>query len=110
MTNSSRNNKSVNGNQVNQIKLLITQLADDTTLFIKNMKSFEIINKILNHCYHCARLRLNKEKTEFLPLGQTSTINLEKLGVKKVKHNIKSLGIILSKSMKSIVEKTSHQK
>ena len=47
------------------------------------MKSFEIINKILNHFYHCAGLRLNKEKTEFLPLGQTNTINLEKLGVKK---------------------------
>lgn len=39
-----------------------------------------------------------------MPLGQTNSINLEKLGVKKVKNNIKSLGIILSKSMKSIIE------
>ena len=60
----------------NNDKILITQLADDTTLFLKDKTSLEAVLKILSHVYKCAGLKLNKTKTEIIKLGITNNINI----------------------------------
>ena len=105
-----KNNKSIHGISLNNKEILITQLADDTTLFLKNIESFKTVNTVLEHFYQCAGLRLNKDKTEVLPLGLHNYPNLDSFGLKEVTENVKSLGIILSKNTKNIVSNNFSEK
>ena len=92
-----RNSKNIKGLQFNTSQIIISQLADDTTLFVKDKVSLQNSLTILEHFYKCAGLRLNKTKTEVIKLGVTNNISLSHLGMKEVETST-SLGIIFTKN------------
>ena len=69
MATSIRKNQKVQGIIVEKIEHKICQLADDTTIFTKNLESVSILVSILQHFQKCSGLKLNKEKTEVIPTG-----------------------------------------
>ena len=68
---------------VKQRQILITYLADDTTLFLKDRSSQDDALAILKHFHQFAGLKLSKEKSESLLLDKTigTKIFLQYLGV-----------------------------
>ena len=94
-----KNNNTIHGIKVGHNTQIITQLADDTTLFLKDSMSLKNALKILDHFEKCTGLRLNKSKTECILLGSTNNINITQYGIKTVEHTIKSLGIIIDKNV-----------
>ena len=52
-----------------------TQLADDTTFFLKNTKLLEETLVLLEHFKQRASFCLNKDKTEAIILGQSNNVN-----------------------------------
>ena len=94
----------IKGIKVNTKEMLLTQLADDTTLFIRDKDSLKHAILNLDHFYRCAGLRLNKDKTEAFLLGQNNNICLKQFGIKIIENQFKSLGIVLSKNPKAIVQ------
>jgi hypothetical protein len=97
MANNIRKTSNIKGIQFRNIDIRITQLADDTTLFLKDRKSLENVLNILNHLHRCSGLKLNKSKTEVINLGITNNICLKHLGIKQVS-STKSLGITIMKN------------
>ena len=93
-----KNDKRIKGISVGSKELHISQLADDTTLFVKNTQSLDRVFLLLNHFYQCAGLKLNKDKTEAMVLGN-SNLNLVKYGITVTKKQVKSLGIIIQKDL-----------
>ena len=77
LANRIRTNEEVSGIQV-QIdnethKLKITQLADDTTLFLKNATEIPTVIKIVEEFGNYSGLKLNKKKTEGIFIGKLKT-------------------------------------
>ena len=95
----------VHRNHDYEVKL--TQLADDTTLFINNLQSFKNCISILKDFQSCSGLKLNYSKTEILPLG-THT-NLQEAPVKIVDKAF-SLGIWYLKSMDDVISENYNKK
>jgi hypothetical protein len=101
-----RADEQVKGIIVNETEIKISQLADDTTLFLKNEKSLQKVLTILDYFYTCSGLKLNKSKTEIFYLGNTNhKPNVTNLGIKVAELSFKSLGIHFSKDLKQTSEK-----
>jgi hypothetical protein len=99
-----RKNNLCQGLYVRNNEILLTQLADDTTLFLKNKQSLDAAIQILNHFYKCAGLKLNQSKTEVIRLGNINNIALDGTNIKIVEET-KALGIIICKNSNRIIEK-----
>ena len=65
-----RNNQEIHGLTLNNKTITISQLADDTTIFLKDYSSIVHVFSLLEHFQKCAGLNLNKDKTEAVKLGQ----------------------------------------
>ena len=65
-----RKNKHVKGITVNGFESKITQLADDTTLFLKDIRSLQICLNLIQMFFQASGLKLNQTKTEILCVGQ----------------------------------------
>lgn len=89
-----KNNKSIHGISLNNKDILITQFADDTTLFLKHIESFKNVNTVL----------------ELFDTWISQLPNLDSFGLKEVTENVKSLGILLSKNTKNIVSNNFSEK
>ncbi len=96
-----RNTVGIKGIDLDGVNIKITQLADDTTLFLRDKPSILHTFSILHHFEKCAGLRLNKEKSESMILGRKSP---EKSvhGIKVSEKPIKVLGVWLSKDTEEI--------
>ena len=57
-----RSDKNVTGISMNNIEYKICQLADDTTIFIKNLKSLQSAIDLFQNFQKCSGLKLNLEK------------------------------------------------
>ena len=66
-----RKNKNIKGINFNENEVKLTQLADDTTLFLKDIQSLQIALNLLYMFYKGSGLKLNYSKTEILSLGQS---------------------------------------
>ncbi len=95
-----KTNKYIKGISLNQKEIFISQLADDTTLFIKDLNSLEQVLSCLHHFQKCAGLKLNNDKTEAIILGK-SNIDLAKFGI-NTPEVIKYLGIFINKALSNI--------
>lgn len=93
-----RTSEQIKGLNINGCVITITQMADDTTLFLENVISVDNALELLEHFYKCAGLRLNKEKTEAVQLGLINNGNLKGHGIKWVDKNIKTLGVWVGKN------------
>ena len=91
-----RNNNNIQGIQIKNRDILITQLADDTSLFLRNETSVKHTLDLLNHIHKCAGLKLNRDKTHGMLLGQRNNMKLTKYGINISTTAIKTLGIYVS--------------
>ena len=64
-----RNDNVIEGILVRDRMIKISQLADDTTCFLKNTKSIEQLLYVLNCFHQAAGLKINIEKTKAMYLG-----------------------------------------
>jgi hypothetical protein len=92
-----RQNDKIQGIRINGKEIKIAQFADDTCLFIENDHNsiLEIFN-LLDQFAIASGLKINKEKTEILPLGNTTIEDLDQSIRKYVKDSIKLLGVHLT--------------
>ena len=68
-----RKNNNIKGIQVHQNTTKISQLADDTTIIVQDIKSVEAVIGFLSTFSKYARRYLNKSKTEQFGLGKMYT-------------------------------------
>ncbi len=70
----------------------IYQYADDTTLFIKDIKSIEKVMEVLEKYCRGTGAKVNKEKTTYMRIGEMNELP-DKIPFKEQKGNMKILGI-----------------
>ena len=64
-----RNNEKVCGIKFRNIEYKICQLADDTTIFVKDTDSIIQLLSVMKKFQNCSGLKINVEKTEIIPVG-----------------------------------------
>ena len=86
----------------------IKMLADDTTLLLKDIQSIENAIEIFQNFSKCSGLKLNLKKTEVIPIGTASIVDISKSailhGISVIKGPYKSLGIWFSNNQKEMVQ------
>ena len=97
-----RKESSIKGIMVEGHEFKLCQLADDTTIFVKDVQSVVKLVNILNEFKHYSGLKLNMEKTEAIPIGtnKLKSITLPK-SIKQIKINyssFKTLGVWFSQN------------
>jgi len=104
-----RKNDDIRGVHIGDKVFKITQLADDTTLFLNDIDSLKNVLKVLEKFRNTSGLKLNNSKTEILQLGVPLTSNYTLLNLKWEKKKIYALGSWFYKDHnKSIIE--THEK
>ena len=81
----------------------ITEMADDTTLFLQDLDSIQHTLDLLHHFHHCAGLKLNKHKTEAFQLGVVSNNIDSKYGLNWDSKKVKVTGVTVGKNMKMLI-------
>ena len=99
-----RQSKDIHGIKVNTTNFLISQLADDTTLFLKDKNSVLFTLEILKHFELCAGLKLNKSKSEAIMLGNSNPQTRSICGIQFIDEPTKLLGIWICKETSKIPE------
>ena len=103
-----RNDDSITGIIVNNIEFKISLMADDTTIYTKNIQS--IVNVILkfSEFAKCSGLKINLKKTEIIPIGSATrkTISLPNIisMINIKKGPFKALGVWYSTDQNEITE------
>ena len=64
-----RNDEKVCGIKFRNIEYKICQLADDTTIFVKDTDSIMQLLSVMKKFQNCSGLKINVEKTEVIPVG-----------------------------------------
>ncbi len=67
-----KTSQSVSGITIDNDEFLISQLADDTTLFLKNKESLDSAIDLIERFHNVSGLKLNKNKTKIFHLGNTN--------------------------------------
>ncbi len=78
-------------------EIIITQLADDTTLFLKNSDQIPLALNTIKLFSNASGLLLNVDKCELMPVKQLSVSSICNI---QVKETITYLGIVISKNPK----------
>jgi exonuclease III len=91
-----RNNQKIEGLTIAGKETKLSQFADDTTFYLKpENKNIEELFKVLEKFSKMTGLKINKEKTEILTLGNTSKTDLPKKLQQYVKESVKMLGVYI---------------
>ena len=88
-------NDKISGLKFGKFEIKIDQFADDTRLFLKDIKSLKEALNILKHFEKVSGLSVNIEKSEAFWLGN-NIVNSNPCGLKWTKDPVKSLGIWLT--------------
>ena len=104
LANKIRNTKEIKGIKINEIEIKIIQMADDTTLFLRDLPSLKLALNIINRFHLFAGLKLNKGKTEAMWLGKWRHSLEKPAGLKWVKE-VHSLGIFFSYDTDYVAQK-----
>ena len=99
-----RNNDKINGIQIEDTEFIISQLADDTSLFLENNSSLIAALHLLDQFSTCSGLKLNKNKTEIFYLGNTNHRPNANIDPNlKISTHFKSLGIYFHKEIEEMI-------
>lgn len=77
-------------------EIKISQLADDTTIFLNNKDQLSVVFELVEKFSYASGLRLNRSKCELLPLHCCSDSAIDNIPVKQ---NVKYLGIHVCKNI-----------
>ncbi len=86
-----RNDKNIKGVKVNNEEVKISLLADDTTLFLKDIDSLRKVLNTMEMFMKCSGLKINKNKTQILQVGKKDW-DTKEFKLKSAKHEIYTLG------------------
>ena len=86
-----RNNINIHGLQTHNKEIKITLLADDTTLFLKDITSLQTVLNIMQMFRQCSGLKINQSKTSVLQVGKKEW-NIKNFKLKDEKECVYSLG------------------
>ena len=92
----------INGLKFSNVTMTISQMADDTTIFVKDIHSVKNVLELLKHFANCTGLRLNKDKTQAIQLGKESQKIVHKFGLRWNEDNIKVTGITVGKNIEYV--------
>ena len=95
-----RKNNNVKGIKIHDYEIKISQLADDTTLFVQDLDSLSVCLEILHTFYLCAGLKVNKSKTIAKWLGCNKANTNKPFGLNWQSGPFKTLGIWFSDNEK----------
>lgn len=90
-----RNDPNIKGIRIGNCEIKLSQLADDTSIFIEDVTSLGLVLNTLFTFYTVAGLKLNRNKTEAVWLGMLANRDLKPFRIKWVT-NFQSLGIKFS--------------
>ncbi len=94
-----RSNECIQRIKVDGKEFVISQLADDTTLFLNGTKSLVNALSLIEDFYSVSGLRLNKAKTKLFYLGNTNHRPVECLKHLTVTRSFRNLGIMFEMDM-----------
>jgi len=103
-----KNCSDIEGLTINQETFVITQLADDTSIFVKDETSVANLLCVMDRFFESSGLRLNKQKCEIFILGccgQNSNVPNSISGLKCIMGNFKALGVHFSKNSQESLDK-----
>lgn len=78
-------------------QLIISQLADDTTLFLSNAEQISVAINLVSHFSNASGLQLNLKKCELMAIHNHTETQLFNI---PVKNEVKYLGVVISKDPK----------
>lgn len=87
-------NSNIKGLDINNHKWIISQLADDTTIFLKNKEQIPLASETIKLFSQASGLHLNLDKCELMSIHNCSDLSLYDM---PVKNKIKYLGIWVTK-------------
>ena len=88
-----RGNNNIRGISTEDGSITITQLADDTTLFLEDIESLKEVLDFMSTFHQSSGLKLNKGKSEAMWIGSKADCMLKPLGLRWPSTPIKCLGI-----------------
>ena len=91
-----RDSKNVRGIQIDNCEIKITQLADDTTCFVKDKTSLCHLLDIFKQYQRCAGLKMNIDKTNAKTLGPEPMPPDDLYGLDWTEDAVNTLGVVLS--------------
>ena len=104
LANGIRNDKSVQGIKVGQSEIKISQLADDTTVFLSDFVSVENVLKLIKQFHVVSGLRLNVDKTIAKCIGTLENYRCkDKFNLIWTDDPLHTLGITISNDAKVIL-------
>ena len=96
LTQSIKHDNQIKGISVNKKEIKMCQYADDTTCFLKDLKSTKLLRDKIELFSHCSGLEINKSKTEALWLGCLKYCKQKPFGFKWPDEPILAIGIYFS--------------
>ena len=93
-----KKNPKIEGIRVGAREIKITQYADDTTVFLKNLESMSLLLDLLEKFERCSGLKINHTKSEAMWLGKWKNREDTPFNVKWPKDSVFALGIHFSNS------------
>ena len=98
-----RNNKNIKGITFNDHEVKLTQLADDTTLLLQDIRSLHTARNLLFMFHKSSGLKLNYSKTEILNIGHSYGNKENPFNLKWVKERVYALGTWFYKDIESSI-------
>ena len=95
-----KKNPKIEGIRVGAREIKITQYADDTSVFLRNLESMSVLLDLLEKFERCSGLKINHAKSEAMWLGKWKNRDDTPFNVKWPKDSVFALGIHFSNSEK----------
>ena len=100
-----RSNKEIHGIKINNTEFKLSQLADDTTMFLSDFFSVQQVLQFLDIFHKISGLKLNKQKTSALCIGSLSGMEVqETFNLTWTKGPITTLGVTITTDEQTSLE------
>ena len=99
-----KQNQDITGIIVGNSSIKVSQLADDTTLFLKDTHSLKVALEFLEKFKLSSGLKLNKIKTEVIWIGAETKCIEKPLGLKITNTTVRCLGILCNTDINSVIK------
>ena len=105
-----KNSPDIVGISVGNHEVKISQLADDTTLFLRDVSSLKNALDFLDTFRKSSGLKLNKGKTEIMWIGAMENSNEKPLGLQITNNSVRCLGILCNTDEDTAIKENFSQK